>query len=329
MSHRPLALHEKESKQQVIVQHNDLITARYILGIDGLRLLLLLLSKVNQRGDNPGLIKITIREFQEAFGIPNKNVYRCINNAISALWEGSIEIYVQKERMKALRISRWITDQTYIKEDGKHVVIEITLNPKLDPFLFNMATNFTWTNFEFIQNIRSVTSFRLYMYLISCKNHPLCKRNGFFEVSILIDDFKTLFSTNCARFFDLKKKSIDPAIQDINTYSNISVHCKTVKEGRSVVALRFGCVEEKASINKPKRPRLAKRPHVKTGSHAEGEWMQKNTEILYQYEKALKGYDPTLRLDMPDLRRAVEYSRLFKPNWHREKKKELEQRAAK
>ncbi|WP_025246519.1 hypothetical protein [Candidatus Sodalis pierantonius] len=64
-------------------------------------------------------------------------------------------------------------------------------------------------------------------------------------------------------------------------------------------------------------------------SHAEGEWMQKNAEILYQYEKALKEYDPALRLDMPDLRRAVEYSRLFKTNWHREKKQELEQRAAK
>lgn len=57
--------------------------------------------------------------------------------------------------------------------------------------------------------------------------------------------------------------------------------------------------------------------------------MQKNAEILYQYEKALKEYDPALRLDMPDLRRAVEYSRLFKTNWHREKKQELEQRAAK
>lgn len=93
--------------------------------------------------------------------------------------------------------------------------------------------------------------------------------------------------------------------------------------------MRFGCVEEKATVTKPKRPRLAKRPHVKSSSHDEGEWMKKNAEILYQYEKDLKKYDPTLRLTMPDLRRAVECSKYCKQNWHEEKKRELAMRKGK
>lgn len=51
--------------------------------------------------------------------------------------------------------------------------------------------------------------------------------------------------------------------------------------------------------------------------------MQKNAEILHQYEKDLKDYDPDSRLNIQDLRRAVECSRIFKPAWYREKSEEL------
>lgn len=162
------------------------------------------------------------------------------------------------------------------------------------------------------------------MYILSHKNHPRCKRDGFFEVDLSLADFKSLFPESSARFVDLKRKTIEPAINDINENTDLSVHWEPIRQGRTVVGMRFGCVEEKSTMTKPKRPRLVKRPHVKVDSHAEGEWMQKNTEILYQYEKALKEYDPALRLDMPDLRRAVEYSKLFKPNWHKEKRQELQ-----
>ncbi|HGJ5865797.1 MAG TPA: hypothetical protein ACHBX2_17110, partial [Arsenophonus nasoniae] len=81
------------------------------------------------------------------------------------------------------------------------------------------------------------------MYILSHKNHPNCKRAGFFEVDISLKDFRKLFPEASSRFNNLRKYTIDPSIQDINKNTNLSVHWEPIKQGRSVVGMRFGCVE--------------------------------------------------------------------------------------
>lgn len=154
------------------------------------------------------------------------------------------------------------------------------------------------------------------------------KKGGNLEshtIRISIPRFRALFPDVSKRFDDLKKRTLIPAFEQIQTLTDISLSWETIKTGKAVTDIEINYildVVEKTGM-KPIRPRLCKRPHVKSGSHAEGEWMQKNAEILYLYEKDLKDYDPTLRLNIQDLRRAVECSRLFKPDWHREKLEEL------
>ena len=63
---------------------------------------------------------------------------------------------------------------------------------------------------------------------------------------------------------------------------------------------------ENATLTRPVRPRLYRRPRVIEGSHAEGEWMRKNEQLLLDYEKKLKTYDPNLQLGLTDLRRLIE-----------------------
>lgn len=311
----------QDENKKLIVQSNDLITAKYELDIDGFRALTLFLSKVNQRLENPGWVLFTSNDFQNTFDINKKNVWRCMKNAVSSLSKSQITFHITNGNKESFTVLNWLSGYKY--ESGGRG-LKLKLNPELDPFLFNIRNNFSWCFLNAITSVKTVISFRIYMYILSHKNHPKCKRNGYFEVDISLDDFRSLFPESSKRFNNLRKYTIEPSIQDINENTDISVHWQPITHGRTVVGMRFGCVEEKATTTKPKRPRLAKRPHVKIGSHAEGEWMQKNTEILYQYEKALKEYDPALRLDMPDLRRAVEYSKLFKPSWHKEKRQELQ-----
>lgn len=319
----------QDKDQKLVVQSNDLITARYQLDIDGFRALTLFLSKTNQRLENPGWVSFTAKEFQSTFDLNKKNVWRCMKKAVVSLSKSQITFYVINGQKESFTVLNWLSGYKYEKIDGQITGLRLKINSELDPFLFNIKSNFSWCFLNAITSVKNVISFRIYMYILSHKNHPRCKRDGFFEVGISIKDFRELFPDASSRFDNLKTRTIEPAIQDINENTNLSVHWEPVRQGRSVIGIKFGCVEEKTTTTKPKRPRLVKRPHVKVDSHAEGEWMEKNAEILYQYEKALKEYDSALRLEMPDLRRAVEYSRLFKKNWHREKKMELEQRAAK
>lgn len=316
----------QDDNKKLVVQSNDLITAKYELDIDGFRALTLFLSKVNQRLENPGWVSFTAHEFQVTFDLNKKNVWRCMKKAVVSLSKSQITFFVINKRKESYTVLNWLSGYKYEKIDGKSTGLSLRLNQDLDPFLFNIKNNFSWCFLNAITSVKSMMSFRMYMYILSHKNHPRCKRDGFFEIDLSLVDFKALFPESSARFVDLKRKTIEPAIRDINENTDLSVHWEPIRQGRTVVGMRFGCVEEKSTTTKPKRPRLVKRLHVKSGSHAEGEWMKKNTEILYQYEKALKEYDPALRLDMPDLRRAVEYSKLFKPFWHKEKSQELKMR---
>lgn len=319
----------QDSKKRLIVQHNDLITARYDLDVDAFRVLMLILSKVNQREENPGWVTITAHEYQKTFGVSRKNTARCFKNAVTSLWNGSIEFYVVSAKKQSLIVMRWITTHKFEQESGQAIKLMVKLNPDLDNFLFNIKNNFSSFFLKAIQSVKTVSAFRLYMILASNKSHPKCKRKGFFEVDISIDELREIFPDASNRTSDFIRRTIEPSVLDINRNSNFSVTFQAVRRGRNVQFLRFGCVEETASISKPVRPRLAKRPHVTAGSHAEGEWMKTNAEILYQYEKSLKEYDPELKLDMPDLRRAIACSKLFKPDWHREKLAELQERQRK
>ncbi|HGJ5890460.1 MAG TPA: replication initiation protein [Arsenophonus apicola] len=319
----------QDENKKLIVHSNDLITARYNLDIDGFRALTLFLSKVNQRLENPGWISFSAHEFQVTFDINKKNIWRCMKKAVTSLSKSQITFHVINGKKESFTVLNWLSGYKYQKIEGKGTGLKLRLNPDLDPFLFNIKHNFSWCFLNAITSVKNVISFRIYMYLLSHKSHPRCKKNNFFEVDISLDDFHELFPDASSRFDNLKKRTIEPAIQDINEHTNISVHWEPIKHGRSVVGMRFGCVEEKSTAIQPKRPRLAKRPHVKSGSHDEGQWMKKNAEILYQYEKDLKKYDPTLRLTMPDLRRAVECSKYCKQHWHEEKKQELAMREGK
>lgn len=313
----------QDENKKLIVQSNDLITARYDLDIDGFRALTLFLSKVNQRLENPGWVSLTTHEFQSTFDINKKNIWRSMKNAVVSLSKSQITFHLINGKKESFTVLNWLSGYRYQKIEGQGSCLKLKLNSDLDPFLFNIKNNFSWCFLNAITSVKTVMSFRIYMYILSHKNHPNCKRNGFFEVEISLENFRNLFPEASSRFNNLRKYTIDPSIQDINKNTNLSIHWEPIKQGRLVVGMRFGCVEEKATMTKPKRPRLAKRPHVKKGSHDEGEWMKKNAEILYQHEKKLKEYDSALRLDMPDLLRAIEYSKYSKHKWHQEKKSEL------
>ena len=129
---------------------------------------------------------------------------------------------------------------------------------------------------------------------------------------------------------NFKQKVIDPAVLAINTKTNISLDYETIKRGNKTYAIKFLYIDEKdtkqLSDFKPVRPRLARRPKVKKGSHEEGEWMKINFKILRDYRVALKTFDNSLRLTIPDLKKLIEYSRLFGLDTHEDCKIEIAER---
>lgn len=319
----------KESNP-VVAQNNELITATYELSVDEFRLLTLMLSKVEQRNSNPGWFEIYPIEFKNMFDVNYKNIWRSLNSSAKSLAKKQITFHkINNNEREEFTILNWLSGYYYLREKGEQTALRVKLNSDLDPFLFNISSNFAYCFMNAIRKVTNVMAFRLYLYVLSHKSHPACKRKDHCEVYISIDDFRSIFPKVSKRFSDVKRFTIEPAIRDINSNTDISICWLPIREGKSVTGLKFSFVEEKGLQAKPLRPRLKRRPQVIKDSHAEGVWMEHNCELLYRYEYDLKAYDPESKLEINDLRRAVEYSKYCKPNWHREKKIELEQRAAK
>ncbi|WP_063657709.1 replication initiation protein [Candidatus Arsenophonus triatominarum] len=321
-----------------LVQSNDLINASYKLNRNEMRLLVLALSKVDSKTENPGNITLYPKEFINMFSTNEQKVWVTMREALISLSKKQIEFFrLDKNNMRTINFSNWIDGGSFYEkqEDCSKIVLRFTKS--IEPYLFELKGNFTICSIESIQNLTNPIAFRLYLIMLSeikkAKNIEL-KKSKKLEVHMLklsILQIRKIFPNISKEFNNIKKFTLMPAFEQIQSLTEISLNWRTIKTGRSITDIEITYLLEKDDLfkTKPTRPRLAKRPHVKSGSHDEGEWMKKNTEILYQYEKDLKKYDPTLRLTMPDLRRAVECSKYCKRNWHEEKKRELAMREGK
>lgn len=131
------------------------------------------------------------------------------------------------------------------------------------------------------------------------------------------------------RWDHFSDRVLKPAIEKINANTDLSVIYEPIKTGRKVTSVKFTYVVEVGSIEKPLRPRLARRPKVLKGSHEEGVWMRKNLALLLDYEAKLKAYDTEAKLTLPDLRKMMEYAVIAEPELQQRLKKEIENRTTK
>lgn len=321
-----------------VVQSNDLIEASYKLTRNEMRLLVLALSKINSKEENPGRIDLYPKEFIEMFETSEKNVWVTMRNALIKLMKKQVEFFrLDNEAKKTVNMVNWLDDGTYYSNQKDNSKILLRFSRGIEPYLFELKGNFTICSIKAIQKLTNSVALRIYWMLLNNinKEKGIAKKRArevdVFTYKISMVRFRATFPEISSKFEDVKKFTLKPALEQIQSLTDISLTWKTIKTGKKVTDIEITYVLEDGGFihEKPIRPRLCKRPHVKSGSHTEGEWMQKNAEILYQYEKDLKDYDPTLRLNIQDLRRAVECSRLFKPDWHREKLGELEIREGK
>lgn len=331
-------------KDLTVVHSNDLIAASYRLDIDEMRLLNLALTKVDSRKSNVGVIDIYPDEFAEMFGLSKKNIWRNMKNSVNGLMKKPIKLQFRDDNGKAKeRVLSWLDEAVYYVNQEDSSKIELEFSRKIEPYLFELRGNFTKINFEYASRLSTPFSFRLYQWLI--REYRIINQGQYYELIMTIDDIKSSaqFDTSYDRWDNFRGRVIDPAIDAINQKTNLSVSYSVTKQGRKVHSLTFTYIDEaekgtKALENgdeveltpqKPVRPRLLRRPKVTKGSHAEGEWQRANLQLLVQYQKDLKNWDNIARLTIPDLRKLIDYSRLFAENIHNKAVKELEKRTRK
>ncbi len=312
-----------------VVHSNDLVEASYNLTIDEMRLISFAATKMDSRKPNVGEIKIYPMEFAVAFGLDMKNIHRNLNNAIKSLATKAVTMPLNGRQNVVLP---WLGMGVYDKQpnDSSHAII--AFSQYIEPYLFELNEKFTLIKFEQAARLTSPFSFRLYQWLVKAKNLSTSQDNG--TVRVVLDIQWMKHQSGLDGMYDrwdvFKDKVITPAINQINTKTDISVIWNPLKQGRKVYAIQFNYVIEKDnSCIKPIRPRLYRRPKVMKGTHEEGVWMRKNLALLLEYEAQLKRYDDKEKLALADLRKIAEYASICDRITEDRAKKEIELRTLK
>lgn len=308
-----------------VVHANELVEASYALSIDELRVIALASTKVDSRKSNIGEIRIDVSEFKETFALNHGHVYSDLRDAVKSIMRKPIRLF-DENTVKELA---WLSSNEYRTDDGSYVVIEFS--NKIEPYLFELKDRFTAINFEYAARLNTSFSFRLYQWLYKAKNLNNNKQGATSVVQLEVEWMKSQASLigSYERWDVFCDKVLKPAIERINANTDLSVIYEPIKTGRKVTAVKFTYVVEVGFIEKPLRPRLARRPKVIKGSHEEGVWMRKNLALLLDYEAQLKAYDSKAKLTLPDLRKMAEYAAIAEPELQQRLKKEIEERTTK
>ena len=311
-----------------IVHSNDLVEASYNLSIDEMRLIGFVATKVDSRKPNVGEIKVYPSEFAEAFGLNKHNVHRHLINSIKSLATKAVTMPLDDKRNVVLP---WLGMGIYDRQPSSSSHVVVAFSQYIEPYLFELKEKFTSINFEYAARLNTPFSFRLYQWLSKVKRLDKSKDGETVSVTLDIEWMKhqSGLSGKHKTWGKFKEKVVQPAVEKINSETDLSVIWEPIKTGRSVTAVKFNYIVEVDSVNKPVRPRLYRRPKVLKGSHEEGVWMRKNLELLIEFESGLKRYDSTARMPLPDLRKMLEYAKVVDPGLCVRLKKEIADREIK
>jgi len=283
--------------------------AGYSLDINEQRLINLALSKINSKKSNPGKILIYPTEYAKCFGLSKHSVYEQLSSAAESLRDKSVTIL--DDSGEAFSIP-WVSSAKYEKLKNQGSFINIEFSKEIEPYIFNIEGNFTELFFHNTVKLNTLASFRLYGLLNEVRNYKNYKRRGSVVMNLQLPEMKKklFLSESYGAWRDFKNRVLLPAIEKINAHTDIRVTFKPQKIGNCITAIEFSYIPQSDGQHIA-RPRLARRPKVKKGSHEEGVWARVNLNRLGGYELSNQNENPAFRLAKADIRRCVEYAKIL------------------
>ena len=150
-----------------VVQHNDLIESSYFLKLDEIRLINLVLTKIDSRKSNPGAIEIYPNEFYQMYNLQKKNICRNMKKSVDSIMNKHIfvDFRDEKNRLQKKKIS-WFNSTQYVNKDDEGRKIELFFTDEIAQYLFELKGNFTKVNFDNLKGLTTPFSLRLYQWLV-------------------------------------------------------------------------------------------------------------------------------------------------------------------
>ncbi len=225
----------KNTAHLTVVKSNKVIEASYLLSLAEQRVLLACIAQVDSMTEltEEYQFEVSVAEIIDLVGLENEsNAYRDLKKSAEKLYSRSVTIDDPDPKTPQItqRKTRWISSIGYLPGEGKLVLNFAT---GIIPYISKLSKEFTQYKLKHVAKFESIYSIRLYELLVQWSSAG--------EREIEVDWLKTQFQVNnkYSRLGDLKKRVIDPAINEINEHSNIWVRYSQRKVGRRVTHFQF------------------------------------------------------------------------------------------
>ena len=218
-------------KDNLVVKHNDLVTASYAMTRHEQNLLLSCISQIDSRKrlDEGQVFTLTVEQARDLFynGNDQNHAYRDLKTASERLFERKIRL--QLDNGKEL-LTRFVQSVIFDPEAG---AVNIRFATDIYPYLSELEKNFTKYRLANIVQLTSVYAVRLYELLICWLGQGL--HNKEFD----IDEFRRLMGADdkYTQFGQLKERVIVPALEQINEFTDHEIRVSYRKVGQYSASL--------------------------------------------------------------------------------------------
>lgn len=210
-------------KDELIVKSNDLIQARYELGLMEQKLILYAVSKIDTNKENFTKVHIEVKQITQLIDSTVKR-YTEFREIANNLMDRRVYL-ADRPNLDV----RWVASSEYLG-DG---IIELEFSEKLIPYLLKLKTKFTRYQLKNILHLKNKYSIRLYELLKQYENlekrtFSLDELKGILMIDNMYSDFRNLSQ------FVLK-----PSMSEINKHTDLVINYEKITKGRKVVGIKY------------------------------------------------------------------------------------------
>ena len=220
------------SRKQLVVKSNTLIQeARYSLSVQQQRILLYMISRIDPKQDHFTPCEISITEFCALCGLEGK-YYAQIKQAISSL--ASCKYWFTFDGIHKLK--SWISSEVEPTVDERGGTVTLQLSESMRPYLLHLHEKFTQYELQWVLTFKHKYSIRLYEYVIS-RHYNKLKEYSF---TVPVEQIKAIMGAETyKRFCDYHRKALAPAVQEIDSKTNIHLTYNLKHKGKAVTDIEF------------------------------------------------------------------------------------------
>ncbi|WP_018395702.1 replication initiation protein [Bacillus sp. 37MA] len=154
---------------------------------------------------------------------------------------------------------QWIIRCQYVGSQG---IIKIQLSPNLLPFVANLTSNFVSVSLGTLMDFKCKYSARLYFLLqqwrkVKTKQFDLVNLKEMLGVPVVgIEevDGKEVKIFKLERYTHFKQRVLEPALKEINEFSDMVVEFKEIKKGRKTNSIEFSIFDKPMQAKEEKQP---------------------------------------------------------------------------